>query len=212
MDIKQLENKRLCSEHFTADDFIVGFGMKRLKDIAIPIQKASVTDSDDSDNVNEHGCSEIDLPLITCQERSAIDLETPFVTESSCSMPQSFNAIDLETSCLKETSFNMPQSFDAEEQSCSGMQSKLNFDCDSTEKSTNADVKTNTYETSLQKLQDEIEILKQQLNQKDKQCEKAQNTTKQANVKRVKYNEKLLIYLGLSHHHLLFLSYSISYK
>ena len=102
LDIKQLENKRLSSDHFTADDFIVGYGMERLKDIAIPIQKASVTDSDDSDNVNEHDCSEIDLPPITCQERSAIDLEIPFVTESS---------------------FNMPQSFVAEEPSCSGMQS-----------------------------------------------------------------------------------------
>ena len=60
----------------------------------------------------------------------------------------------------------------------------------STEKSTNADVKINTYETSLQKLQDEIEILKQQLNQEDKQCEKAQNATKQANVELVKYKEK----------------------
>ena len=72
-------------------------------------------------------------------------------------MPLNFNAIDSETFCLKEPSFNIPQSFDAEEPSCLGMQSKLNFDCDSTEKSTNADVKTNTYETSLQKLQDEID-------------------------------------------------------
>ena len=48
LDIKQLGNKRLCSGHFTADDFIVGSGMKRLKDVATPIQKASFTNSDNS--------------------------------------------------------------------------------------------------------------------------------------------------------------------
>ena len=126
MDAKQLENKRFCNEHFTAEYFVIGSGMIRLKDIAIPIQKALVTDSDDSDGVEEHDGSEIDLPPITCENRSAIDLEMPFLTDSS---------------------YNMPQSFNATEPSCSGMQNKLNFDCDSTKKLTNADVKTQTYET-----------------------------------------------------------------
>ena len=62
-----LDSKRICSNHFTEDQVksIDAKGMRKLKIEAIPIDKATLTDSDGLDNVDEQiGYSEIDLPSL----------------------------------------------------------------------------------------------------------------------------------------------------